>query len=414
MLSFFAFVSQSAPNDGADASTTIAASAATIARQSYGLPFSARKALSLATGIQAGRLDIVVPDGRRFRFCGGAAGPDAEMRIRNVHFARRLAAGGDIGMAEGFLAGEWDSPDLTSFLTLFCVNRTLLTGSLGANPLMRVLQSFGHWRNRNTKLGAKRNITAHYDLGNAFYAAWLDRSMTYSAAMFGDDSLDLPAAQERKYAEMARATGIAPGHRVLEIGAGWGGFAEYAARTIGCRVTGLTISPSQLAYARQRIFEAGLADKVEMKLLDYRDERGTYDRIASIEMFEAVGEAWWPAYFQQLRDRLKPGGRAGLQVITMADALFQSYRREQDFIRKYIFPGGMLPSPQILRGLGGEHGLGLVAERIFVSTTSRPFASGARVSGRHGRRSRRRASTTASAGSGNITSPIARRASAPR
>lgn len=341
------------------------ATPASVGHLAKGLPFTAKRAFGLATGLQAGRLDVAVPDGRVFRFGGRSPGPAAQMRIHDLHFARRLPAGGDIGMAEGFLAGEWDSPDLTSFLALFCVNRSLLFGDLAASPVRRVLQAFGHWRNRNTRGQARRNITAHYDLGNAFYAAWLDRTMTYSSALFEGGALDLTAAQERKYGQLARDVGLSPDHSLLEIGAGWGGFAEFVARTIGCRVTGLTISPAQHDFARRRIFEAGLADRVEIKLLDYRDERGQYDRIASIEMFEAVGEAWWPTYFRQLRERLRPGGLAGLQVITVADPLFESYRRDLDFIRKYVFPGGMLPSPAILHRLGAAQDLRIVAERMF-------------------------------------------------
>ena len=315
--------------------------------------------------LEAGSLDIVMPDGKHFRFGGRAPGPSATMRIRDVGFARRLAGGGDIGMAESFLSGEWDSPDLTRFLALFCVNRGMQETVLAAHPIMRLVQAFGHWRNRNTKAGSRRNITAHYDLGNSFYSAWLDPSMTYSSALFPDEEADLSAGQEAKYRHLAAEARIEPGHHVLEIGCGWGGFAEFAAKTVGCRVTGLTISPAQHDFARKRIFDAGLTEKVEVKLLDYRDERGSYDRIASIEMFEAVGQKFWPTYFGQLRDRLAPGGLAGLQVITIRDTLFESYRRDMDFIRKYVFPGGMLPSPGILKELGTTHGFRLAAECAF-------------------------------------------------
>lgn len=343
----------------------VTVSSATVGRATRSLPLAVRRTFSLATRLEAGRLDVHLPDGRCFRFEGLRPGPAATIMVRNMRFARRLFAGADIGMAEGFLHGEWDSPDLTAFLALFCVNRTLLVGALGVGPVMRLLQNLGHWRNRNSKRGARRNIMSHYDLGNSFYSAWLDRTMTYSSALFLREDADLPAAQEAKYRHLAEQAEIQPDHRVLEIGSGWGGFAEYAARTIGCRITGLTISPAQCEFAQRRIFEAGLAEKVEIKLLDYRDERGHYDRIASIEMFEAVGEAYWPTYFRQLRDRLTPGGIAGLQVITMRDALFDSYRREMDFIRTYVFPGGMLPSPSVLRRLGVEHGFGIMAERVF-------------------------------------------------
>ncbi|WP_413771100.1 class I SAM-dependent methyltransferase [Lichenihabitans sp. PAMC28606] len=318
--------------------------------------------------LEVGILDVVMPDGQSFRFGGRVPGPAAVMTIKDANFAKRLIGGGDIGIAESFLHGEWESPNLTRFLELFCLNRPIIE-KLGAHPIVRIIQAYGHWRNRNTKAGSKRNIFAHYDLGNAFYSSWLDKSMTYSSALFEDASghsaMDLSAAQEVKYRNLADQVGIDPGHHILEIGCGWGGFAEFAAKSIGCRVTGLTISQAQHDFAQRRIFDAGLNDKVEIKLLDYRDERGTYDRIASIEMFEAVGEAYWPSYFTQLADRLKPNGLAGLQVITIRDSLFASYRREMDFIRKYVFPGGMLPSPSIMRELGTAHGFRLSTERVF-------------------------------------------------
>ena len=327
-------------------------------------PFFVRHALAFALRIEHGEIIVRMPDGAAFRF-GGTPGPRAEMVVRDLNFARRLANGGDIGIAEAYLRGEWETPNLTHFLEVFCVNQPIIQRMLDNNPMARLLQRMRHWLNRNSKRGARRNIHAHYDLGNAFYSAWLDRSMTYSSALFSHAGEDLQSGQRRKYEQLARQTGVGPGDHVLEIGCGWGGFAEYAAREIGCRVTGLTISREQHEFARRRIFEAGLADKVDIRLQDYRDERGAYDRIASIEMFEAVGEAYWPAYFTQLRDRLKPGGTAGLQVITIKESIFQSYKHEIDFIRGYIFPGGMLPTPTILRDMGARHGLALTDERDF-------------------------------------------------
>jgi cyclopropane-fatty-acyl-phospholipid synthase len=197
----------------------------------------------------------------------------------------------------------------------------------------------------NTRAGARKNIRAHYDLGNDFYRAWLDRGMTYSSALFaGDYGRTLEEAQDAKYDRMLDVLQVEPTHEVLEIGCGWGAFAERAARRHGCNVTGLTLSPKQLAYARTRMAGAGLMGKVDLRLCDYRDVRGTYDRIVSIEMVEAVGERYWPTYFRTLRDRLKPGGRAAVQAIVIADHAFERYRRSSDFIREYVFPGGMLPS----------------------------------------------------------------------
>jgi cyclopropane-fatty-acyl-phospholipid synthase len=336
-----------------------------VSRATRGLPFAVRQAFAFAARLEAGTLTARMPDGRIFRFGGKLPGPDAEIFVKNYAFARRLIGSGDIGIAEAYLRGEWETPDLTAFLEVFCANHALIAQMLENRPVVRWIQQVRHWLNRNTKSGSRRNIHAHYDLGNAFYEAWLDPTMTYSSALFAEGDNDLSSAQTRKYRELARATGIEPGHHVLEIGCGWGGFAEFAAREIGCRVTGLTISQEQFDYARRRIFEQGLAEKVDIQLRDYRDETGTFDRIASIEMFEAVGEEYWPVYFQQLRDRLAAGGRAGLQIITIQDRFFETYRREIDFIRRYIFPGGMLPSPSGLRQLGEKVGLTVAGERIF-------------------------------------------------
>jgi len=227
------------------------------------------------------------------------------------------------------------------------------------------MQRYRHWRNRNTKAQARRNIVAHYDLGNAFYRAWLDPSMTYSSAYFGAGAADLPAAQIAKYRALADRIGLKPGDRVLEIGCGWGGFAEVAAKEYGAAVTGLTLSDEQHAYATRRMAEAGLADRVTIKLQDYRDERGQYDAVASIEMFEAVGKEYWPTFFDKVAGSLRSGGRAGLQVITLADNLWKDYLREIDFIRAYVFPGGMLPTATHLREMPQKAGLNLQGEEAF-------------------------------------------------
>ena len=330
-----------------------------------GLPFAARQALRLASGLVWGSLTVSIPDGRVLLFKGREPGLAAAMQIRDWSFAARLAKAGDLGFAEAYLRGEWDSPDLTAFIELFARNRALIETLLPDRPLVRIWQVFRHFLNRNSRSGARRNIHAHYDLGNRFYESWLDRTMTYSSALFAPGDNDLASAQRRKYRALAEALQLKPSHHVLEIGCGWGGFAAFAAEEIGCRVTGLTISQEQYAYARERIAAAGLSDRVEVKLQDYRDETGTYDRIASIEMFEAVGEAYWPTYFRQLRDRLKAGGLAGLQVITIREESFANYRREIDFIRRYIFPGGMLPSPSILRDLGARFGIPVAGDHNF-------------------------------------------------
>lgn len=328
-------------------------------------PFAVRRAFDFALMLERGRLDVHLPDHRILRFQGHQSGPEAVMIVHDLEFASDIAAHGEVGVAEAFLKGHWESPNLTHFLELFCVNQPVIQKLLDGKPLVRLFQRFQHWRNRNTKSGSKRNIHAHYDLGNQFYSAWLDGTMTYSSALFTDKAQDLAEAQRAKYAALARDIDLQPDHHVLEIGCGWGGFAEYAAGEVGARVTGLTISQEQFDFATERMRKAGLSDRVTIKMLDYRDENGTFDRIASIEMFEAVGEEYWPDYFSQLRDRLKEGGKAGLQVITIQEDIFPTYKREIDFIRRYIFPGGMLPTPTIMRNMGDKHGLALSAERVF-------------------------------------------------
>jgi cyclopropane-fatty-acyl-phospholipid synthase len=340
-----------------------------------GVPPTARLAFSFAAKLHRGTLEAVLPDGKRLHFGGAEPGPTAVMVVKDFSFGRRFIGGGDLGIAEAYLRGEWETPDLTQFLYLFCVNHDLIQTMLDNKPLVRVVQRLRHFMNRNTRHRAKRNIHAHYDIGNRFYASWLDETMTYSSALFGRDANDLAAAQKHKYESLADQIRLTPDQSVLEIGCGWGGFAEFAARTRGARVVGLTISREQFDYAKKRIFEAGLADRVDIRLQDYRDERGVYDRIASIEMIEAVGEAFWATYFSQLRQRLVPGGIAGIQTITIQDRLFASYRRDVDFIRRYVFPGGMLPSPGILKGLGDRFGLALVAEQVFGDDYPRTLAA---------------------------------------
>ena len=339
------------------------------------LPRMVRLALGVGSELRRGTLDVTLPDGRTVRLGGIGAGPAAAMKVYHFSFASRLLRSGDIGIAEAYLRREWDTPDLTQFLYLFCVNQEWMQTVLTGKPVIRTIQTLRHWFNRNTKRQARRNIYAHYDIGNAFYSAWLDPSMTYSSALFEDGTTDLTAAQTNKYRRLAEAINLQPGQRLLEIGCGWGGFAEFAARTFGAKVVGLTISKEQRDFARERIHKAGLAEKVEIKLQDYRDERDQYDRIASIEMIEAVGERFWPKYFSQVRDRLLPGGLAGIQAITIQDNLFQTYRRDVDFIQRYVFPGGMLPSPQILKSLGEKFGVPVIRERIFGQDYAKTLAT---------------------------------------
>ncbi len=340
-----------------------------------GLPARARFVLAAGMKLPRGSLDMTLPDGRTFRLGGNAPGPQASVVLKNWNLPIRAFSGGTIGVAESYMDGDWESPDVTTFLELFVVNEE--TGEAvagGASMLLSVFAKLRHWLNANTRSKAKQNISAHYDLGNEFYRAWLDPSMTYSSALYTSGANDLESAQAAKYRALARDTGIGPGDHVLEIGCGWGGFAEFAAREIGCRVTGLTISREQLEFARARIQRAGLSDKVDFKFQDYRDETGRYDRIASIEMFEAVGEKYWPVFFAKMKECLNVGGTAGLQIITINERAYPLYRKRPDFIQRYVFPGGMLPTPAILRSLGAEQGLSFLRERVFPQDYARTLA----------------------------------------
>ncbi|WP_428924765.1 class I SAM-dependent methyltransferase [Marinibacterium sp. SX1] len=297
----------------------------------------------------AGRLDMVLPDGRRFRAQGARPGFVAEIHIHNPDCFARLIREGDLGFCDAYLDGWWSTPDLQAFMDFVHAENDEVYDGFPGMGLVRTYEKLRFWLQRNHKAQARKNISYHYDLGNDFYGLWLDSTMTYSSALFETGQESTERAQTAKYKSMVDQMGARPGDHVLEIGCGWGGFAEYAARERGLKVTGLTISKEQLAYARDRIQRAGLADLVEFKLQDYRDERGRYDGIASIEMFEAVGEKYWPVYFETIRERLKPGRNATLQIITVADRRWEVYKRGVDFIQKYIFPGGMLPSPTVLR-----------------------------------------------------------------
>jgi cyclopropane-fatty-acyl-phospholipid synthase len=324
-----------------------------------------RLALRFARMLQSGKLNMVLPDGSTHHFEGPEPGPSATLIVKDPKMVAKLAFGGCLGLCEGYLDGMWDSPNVTDVLRFGTANELAFDSMLRGNKWARFASWAMHRLRPNTRKGARRNISEHYDLGNDFYQSWLDPSMTYSSALFTGGNQDLEAAQAEKYRRLCLALKLEPGMRVLEIGCGWGGFAEMAAGAFGAQVTGITLSREQLAYAQARIAKAGLSDKVTLRLQDYRDTGEKFDRIASIEMFEAVGEEYWPAYFNTLRARLVPGGLAGLQVITIEDRLFPDYRKTADFIQRYIFPGGMLPSPSRLREEIGRAGLTLVEQVWF-------------------------------------------------
>ncbi|MEG2498414.1 cyclopropane-fatty-acyl-phospholipid synthase family protein [Brevundimonas sp.] len=312
-----------------------------------------------------GHLTVCLPDGTTRQLNGQVKGHAAVLLIRDPRFAARVLKSGDIGFAEGYMEGEWDTPDLAVLLETLVNNYDHIRRLFDGNPFMKTVNWLGHKLNRNSRRGSRRNIHAHYDLGNAFYSAWLDPSMTYSSARFETPNQPLQEAQRNKYAALARLMNLQSGQSLLEIGCGWGGFAEFAAREVGAVVTGVTISQEQYDYARRRMFEAGLAERADIRLIDYRDVEGSFDRVASIEMFEAVGREYWPTYFQKVHDVLKPGGRAGLQIITIQDALFEEYDARTDFIQKYVFPGGSLPSEAKMAPVIAGAGLNQTAVERF-------------------------------------------------
>ncbi|WP_417524883.1 class I SAM-dependent methyltransferase [Marinovum sp.] len=334
------------------------------------LPRYFSQVFAAASAMQHGRLDFVLPDGRRFRAVGAQPGPVAELIVHNTDIFARLIREGDLGFCDAYLDGWWDTPDLMAFLDLVHADNDDLYDGFPGMGLVRAYERLRFWLNGNSRRQARKNISYHYDLGNDFYGLWLDDTMTYSSALFDTGQESLEGAQIAKYASLVDQMGVAPGDHVLEIGCGWGGFAEYAARERGLKVTGLTISKAQFDYAQDRIAKAGLTDQVEFKLQDYRDERGQYDGIASIEMFEAVGEKYWPVYFDTLRDRLRPGRTATLQIITVQDKRWEVYRRGVDFIQKYIFPGGMLPSRKALLAEIEQAGLGVLRSVEFGESYS--------------------------------------------
>ena len=329
-------------------------------------PAAARAVFGLMRNLRHGTLDVRLPDGGSLHFGSAAPGePRAAIHLRNWNVCTAALKSGDIGFAESYIDGDWSTPDIAALLTLFTTNRDdvekLIYGTWWGSLLYRAKHL---WR-RNSKSGSKRNIHAHYDLGNDFYRLWLDPTMHYSSAWFeGDRSADLVAAQWAKSRRTLVECGVRPGDRVLEIGCGWGALAELAARDFGAEVSGVTLSAEQLAWGRDRLAAAGLAG--DLRFQDYRDvDDGPFDAIVSIEMFEAVGRKYWPDFFAAIAKNLKAGGAACIQSITIRDDLFERYLRSTDFIQQYIFPGGLLPSRTEFRAAAARAGLEVTAELDF-------------------------------------------------
>lgn len=328
------------------------------------LPRTARRVLALLQHLRHGSLDLQTPEGDLLHF-GNEQQPRAAIRISDWAVCDAALKSGDVGFAESFMAGHWTSPDLSALLELFIRNRTALEQLFYGGFWGGLLYRLRHALNRNTRSGSRKNIQAHYDLGNEFYRLWLDPTMNYSSAWFeGERGGDLVAAQQAKMRRALAEAEVAPGSRVLEIGCGWGAVAEVAARDFNASLTGVTLSHEQLAWARDRLTTAGLA--ADLRLQDYRDIADEpFDAVVSIEMFEAVGREYWDGYFRTVHDKLKPGGRACIQSITIRDDLFDRYVKSTDFIQQYIFPGGLLPSPQVFEKMAREAGFEVVKRLAF-------------------------------------------------
>lgn len=335
-------------------------------RQAEPLARDTRLVFQLLEKLQDGMLEIRLPDGSSRLFGNGEHG--VTLNVSNEAMFSAVLAKGDIGLAEAYLDGHWDASDITGLLTLLARNRDVLKKAVYGSWRNLLAARVRHWLNGNSRAGSKRNIMAHYDLGNDFYKLWLDPSMSYSSALYrAVDGGDLESAQRAKYRRILRRLKAEPAESVLEIGCGWGGFAELAVED-GLKVTGLTLSPAQLAWAQKRVPDA------DLRLQDYRDTKEQFDHIVSIEMFEAVGERWWPTYFKTIAKSLKPGGRAVVQSITIRDDLFAEYRKGTDFIQQYVFPGGMLPSRSAFRTAAAKQGLTVHGEYAFGEDYARTLA----------------------------------------
>ncbi|MBK1686561.1 SAM-dependent methyltransferase [Rubrivivax gelatinosus] len=331
-------------------------------------PAAARTVFRLLRRLAVGQLDVQLPDGSLAHFGTGRDGePRASMRLLDWNVCSATLKSGDIGFAEAYIDGQWTSPDVVALLRLFIANRDAVEDAIYGRWWGSLAHRLKHLLNRNSRRGSRKNIHAHYDLGNPFYRLWLDETMNYSSAWFdGDTAKPMPEAQRAKVRRALRECGVRAGDRVLEIGCGWGAVAEAATNEFGARVTGVTLSTEQLAYARERLTRLGLGTRADLRLQDYRDiQDGPFDAVVSIEMFEAVGREYWGSYFRTVRDRLKPGGRACIQSITIRDDLFARYLRSTDFIQQYVFPGGLLPSASAFRAEARKAGLEVVGELAF-------------------------------------------------
>ncbi len=319
----------------------------------------------LTSYVSIGKLTIITPSGAIIEKTGDQPGPEGAMVIHRWRALRRLFLQGDLGFAQSYIDGDWSSPNLAGLIGFADRNTDALTRYIDGYAFLRAADKLRHRLRANTKRGSRKNIEAHYDLGNEFYKLWLDPTMTYSSAIFLNDHETLETSQQRKIARIVELMDIPPDGDALEIGCGWGALSRAIASAGAGSVVGLTLSPSQRAYALAAIKDTPLTETTDIRLQDYRDTQGSFDRIASIEMIEAVGVQYWPVYFQTLHDRLRGGGHAIIQAITISDQRYHAYRSSVDFIQRYIFPGGMLPTPAILNKQAEAAGLTAVCVETF-------------------------------------------------
>lgn len=337
-------------------------------------PAAARTTLQLLQRLVHGSLTLQLPDGSVQRF-GQVDGPHASMKLNNWNVCSASLKSGDIGFAETFIAGDWTTSNLPALLSLMVANRREVEDVIYGSWLGRFAYRIKHLLNRNSKTNSRKNIHAHYDLGNAFYGLWLDDTMNYSSAWFETPEQTMEAAQHAKVRRALRMTDVKPGDRVLEIGCGWGALAEKATTEFDAHVTGVTLSTEQLEFANERMQRIGRADKADLRLQDYRDiSDAPFDAICSIEMVEAVGREYWPTYFQTVSRLLKPGGKACVQSIVIDDEHFERYIKGTDFIQQYVFPGGCLPCPSEFRAQAAKAGLEVVDEFAFGLDYARTLA----------------------------------------
>ena len=316
---------------------------------SAGTSWQERLLTGILKNIEFGSIKITTPRNKILEFTGSKEGPNADIQLKSWRVLIRTIWGGHTYFFESFRRGEWETSDLYALLLFGELNETSVDKVMKSTIWRRLIEQVLHKLNQNSRKGSKRNIAAHYDLGNSFYQLWLDKSMTYSSALFEGQTTCLSEAQRQKYLRIANNIELKDGDKLLEIGCGWGGFAEIAAKEYGCQVTGLTLSKEQASSCKKRLKDSGIERKVDIRLEDYRDVKGLYDKIVSIEMLEAVGEKFWRRYFESIRDRLAPGGKAAIQTITIKDDCFESYKKNPDFIQQFIFPGGMLPTPSAIK-----------------------------------------------------------------